>query len=127
MGYLSNVTEDLQAQIDRTTESASGTPKQYVKKLQIGTWNMNTTAIKPVTHGITSGRTKIKSMFVKIYNHGLGQSISLEHDEGSGGGWFRWNDGTISMGWVTGGYFDDVAFGALGASDRGEILITYEL
>lgn len=88
-----------------------------IKRIDIGTWDMDSTASISTAHGLTS--TDIISVHVKIYP-----------DAGTGIGYDLLSSGTVGydttnvlMTRTASGQFDDIGFD--GASNRGEILIIY--
>lgn len=92
--------------------------------INIGDWDMDTTAFVSVTHGIASGLTKIKSVFVAIYIDGGGSPIYDLSYQGNGGVW--WDGALIHLNRLAAGIFDNTNYNATGFN-RGTIFITYEL
>lgn len=101
--------------------------------VQIGDWNMDTTSIVSVSHGITDYK-KIRSITAIIrddsdtYYYSIPSAAAVDVyflEQGSGGG----SDGTITstivrLGRRTGGYFDSTSFNAT-SFNRGWIVIGY--
>jgi hypothetical protein len=91
--------------------------------IDIGDWNMDSTAFVTVAHGISSALTKIKSVSAAIYTDGgIAPTYNLLY-EGAGG--IYWDGALIRLSRVAASVFDSTNFDATGYN-RGQITIIYE-
>jgi len=106
----------------------SGTPDLLYKTMNIGAWNMDTTASVSFAHGIASGNSKIISISAKIYTDSGSSSIDFTSSViagVTGGGGIDWNDTNVGLERVAGGLFDSATYDDA-VMNRGEILIIYK-
>jgi hypothetical protein len=136
LGYLSGVTSSVQTQLNSITNNNSVKGDDginfRIKRIQIGTWDMNTDDSKSVSFaslGITD-ILKIHNISATIINDSQtsawmlnGSNNANTGPQGTIGGWT-----TLSVGLyrLNGGFFDTSNFSSTGIS-RGYITILYEV
>jgi hypothetical protein len=107
--------------------SATSTPQEIIKKIDIGTWNMDSDFSVTVSHGIANGVSKIESISVKIYNDAQGQAYPLSYS-GAGiaetAGTWSWDDNDVTLIRSTSAFFDSTDFNST-LINRGTITIRY--
>jgi ABC-type Fe3+-hydroxamate transport system substrate-binding protein len=102
-------------------------PTIHTKIINIGDWNMQSTAGVNVAHGLTF--SKIRSLSVWIEQDDSAFLLyPLNFPVGTDGqivsGWFYWGDVNVSLNRTAGGVFDAAAFNAT-SFNRGYITIVY--
>lgn len=129
-GILKRLPKGTDGQVLRLTAGLPSWETQpFVKIIDIGDWNMNTTAVKAVAHGLTP--SKIKGVEVMIRNDAGAASALLASSatiNGTVDG--VWGVGTtggtdVSMERVSGGDYHSASYQAT-SFNRGFIKITYE-
>lgn len=97
------------------------------KIVSLGLWNMDTTENINISHGIGSGRYHILSIQAMIFEDGVSKAHMLNHPQGGGvvsGGVEEWDNGSVYLWRLTGGYFDSAVFDSM-AMTRGHMTILY--
>lgn len=136
LGYLSGVTSSVQTQINAITSNNSVKGDDginfRIKKIQIGTWDMNSTDFKTVSFaslGITD-ILKIHNISATIINdsqtsawHLNGSNNSTTSSQGTIGGWTTLS---VAIYRLNGGFFDTSNFSSTGIN-RGYVTILYEV
>lgn len=100
-----------------------------IKILDIGTWNMDTTPSKSISHGISSGLTKIIAVKASIYNDSATSTtdfVSSPTSSAAGDTSLSWNNTDVLLEVNLGSSsFANTAYDST-ASTRGRLLIIYE-
>ena len=105
--------------------NATDQNKLATKTISIGTWNMVSTGIVQINHGITSGQSKIRSIFTLIYNDsGVPTTIDSGNVGSQAGNIDTWTDTYVQLSRDASGGFNSTLYD--GAANRGYITITYE-
>jgi hypothetical protein len=100
------------------------------KKLDIGSWNMDTTASKSVNHGLGAFWTNVIGIQIFVFHDNLGYRypLSMFNDAADpsliGGGLGDINAGSLTLRRRAGGLFDNASFDDAGIN-RGNIFIWY--
>jgi len=137
LGYLTDVTSNLQAQINNLQSQIDGivSPPYTTIEVEIGPWNMDATDTVTVAHGVTA--SKIRSVTGFIRNDAGTNYFPISYVYPGNGG-----DGTSELDiaywdatniYVTrrpssatpAGFFDNTTYDDTGFS-RGSLIITYE-
>ena len=95
------------------------------KIIEIGDWNMDTTASVSIPHGLTASKIRSVYAFVIIDTSNLFYPLNMSV-AGSGSllGWFAWSATEIVLERLAGGFFDSNLFDAT-SFNRGFITIEY--
>ncbi len=126
--FDSGIAGDLTGGIE---ETGSNSEVLKVKVFELGDWNMVSTAIIEVTHGLGSGfAQKVRSVDVIIRHNTNGQTYSLLHQAGTpddiiGGAIGVIDDTTIDVWRTTTGFFDTSSFDST-SFNRGWLTVWYE-
>lgn len=113
----------LDAKLDAAKwDLGAGTPNLRIKKIDIGNWNMDSTALVSVPHGIAGGVVKIRQISAVIYGDETGTDLSYDLNRS---GYCGCNNTNILLGRTDAGYFDDTSYDFT-PLNRGVITIIYE-
>ena len=99
------------------------------KIIEIGDWNMDATPTVSITHGISSGRSRIRTMAAVVRNDADEVLLNLEGGSGSGGPWGSIGaitDTAIDLSRGSAGPFDSVLYDAT-SYNRGWLTIQYTI
>mgnify|MGYP007071564775 CR=1 FL=1 len=118
--------EQLSALDTRVSTLESAT--ELTSIVSLGDWNMDTTPLLTVAHGIASGASKIHSIFVGIFNDPGTAKSSLLSTSGAETSTTSvlWDDTNMYLYRGDNGYFDNNAFDAT-SFNRGHAVIKYEV
>ncbi|MCW8923698.1 MAG: hypothetical protein OQK69_08730 [Gammaproteobacteria bacterium] len=92
------------------------------KIINIGTWNMVSTANVSIGHGLTSSKIRTVEIMI-IGDGGLGYPIGYNPTGANAAGQFHYTNTDVVIGRTAGGYFSTTAFD--GSENRGYIVIRY--
>lgn len=104
--------------------AGTGNATLLKKVVNIGDWNMDTTASVNVAHGLTLAKIYSVSVMIRTDTESLHQMLVATDSSGAIGGWFSTDATNVVCNRTTGGMFDNTALDAT-SYNRGYVVIEY--